>query len=140
MSTTAKIKPATAVFNESLVDDEVSSLLGFRMNFFLATVSFFLCKGHDLKATVHVKKVFVKSIKNVLTSHAVWHLTCCYSLLYPMTEIGNATENKQTDTSAGVSEVLLCSIIWFNSIPGVDTATKTPGGIRIKRRRRQHTV
>jgi len=38
---------------------------------FLVTVAFFLPKGHDLKAMVDIQKVFVKSMKNVLTSHAV---------------------------------------------------------------------
>lgn len=86
----------------------------------LVTVAFFLPKGHDLKAMVDIQKVFVKSMKNVLTSHAVWQLTCCYSLLYSVTGIGIATEKKpQIDPSVEVRGILLCSMVGSIQFQGV---------------------
>lgn len=74
---------------------ELTLSKGLGQTIFLVAVAFFLPKGHDLKAMVDIQKVFVKCMKNVLTSHAAWHLTYCYSLLYSETGIGNSREKKK---------------------------------------------
>lgn len=70
---------------------EVTTCMVSGQTFFLVTVAIFHLKGHDLKAMVDIQD-FVKSVKNLLTSHAVWHLTYCYSLSYLVIGIENATE------------------------------------------------
>lgn len=112
---------------------------------FLVTVPFFLPKGHDLKAMVGIQKVFVKSMKNVLTSCINFSCSVTSKLLLFIIIFSNKNRKcytlplAQTDPSAAVSE-LLCSMIWFNSIPGAYIGTNTLGGIRIKRRKNQHTA
>lgn len=114
MSTIAKIKIAMAPMNQALWMMELTLSKGSGQTVFLVTVAILLPKGHDLKAMVDVQKVFVKSMKNVLTSYA--HLTCCYSLLNSVTGIGNATEKTPPEQILQPKLVEYCCVRWFGSI------------------------